>query len=71
MVLADGKLFVVAMGTGVYVINPNTEQLLTTISISGGASAIFKMEDEVWVSVNSCTWGTPSSSDTEQNGTHP
>lgn len=66
MVAVDDKLYVCAMGVGVYVINTMTDQLYATINIEGGASSIFKVGNEVWVSVNSCTWGTPSGSDTEQ-----
>ncbi|MGM9868840.1 MAG: DUF5074 domain-containing protein [Sodaliphilus sp.] len=65
MVIANGKLFVCAMGSGVYVINTSTDILETTIQVSD-ACTIFKVNDEVWVATNSCTWGTPGSSDTEQ-----
>lgn len=65
MVAADGKLFVVAMNKGVYVINTVTDELMVTIDVAS-AGTIFKVNDEVWVGANSCTWGTPSSSDTEQ-----
>ena len=66
MVEANGKLFVCAQGKGVYVIDTATDRLISTIDVNDAACTIFKVNEQVWVAVNSCTWGTPGASDTEQ-----
>ncbi len=66
MVEANGKLLVCVLNQGVYVINTRTDQLEKTIGTGNGTATIFKVGDQVWVAINTCTWGAPSASDTEQ-----
>ncbi len=66
MVEVNGKLLVCVLNKGVYVIDTRTDQLVKTIATGSGTGTIFKVGNEVWVAINTCTWGTPSASDTEQ-----
>lgn len=66
MELAGDKLIVCAQSKGVYVIDTTTDQLEKTVDVSTSTCALFKVNDEIWVSVNNCTWGTPSANNTEQ-----
>ncbi len=64
MVAHNGLLYV-ATPDGVQVIDPATNSLVTTIEVANAVS-VFLVNDKVFAAVNSCTWGTPSTSDTEQ-----
>lgn len=66
MAVANGRLFVCAQGLGVYVINLNNLALEKTIEVSSSTCTLFTVGEQVWVAVNDCSWGTPSSSNTEQ-----
>jgi len=66
MELAGDKLVVCAQGKGVYVIDTTTDALDKTVDVSVSTCALFKVNNDLWVSVNNCTWGTPTSSNTEQ-----
>lgn len=64
MVTLNGKLYV-STPDGVMVIDPESNSLITTVEIANTVS-VFELNGKVYAAVNSCTWGTPSASDTEQ-----
>ena len=64
MVSHGGYLYV-AVPDGVMVIDPVDNVLVTTVSIANAVS-VFEAGGKVYAAANSCTWGTPSQSDTEQ-----
>lgn len=64
MVSHGGYLYV-ATPDGVMVIDPVDNVLVTTVAIANTVS-VFEVNGKVYAAANSCTWGTPSQSDTEQ-----
>ena len=66
MELAGDKLVVCAQGKGVYVIDTTTDALDKTVDVSTSTCALFKVNDDLYVAVNNCTWGTPKPTNTEQ-----
>lgn len=65
MVYIDNRLIVAVQGKGLYVIDTNLDRLISTVTINNIAS-VFKVGGAIVASVNDCTWGAPSSSNTEQ-----
>ena len=65
MVCFHGKLLVAVQGKGIYVIDVATDRLLETVAVDNIAS-VFAVNDQLVASVNDCTYGVPSASNTEQ-----
>lgn len=66
MELAGDKLIVCAQNKGVYVIDTTTDLLEKTVDVSTSTCALFKVNSDLYVAVNNCTWGTPKPTNTEQ-----
>ncbi len=65
MVYYQGKLLVAVQGKGLYVIDVASNQLLKTVAVDNIAS-VFAVNDQLVASVNNCSFGVPSASNTEQ-----
>lgn len=65
MAFYQGKLLVAVQGKGIYVIDVATDRLLKMVSIDNIAS-VFTVKGDIVASVNDCTYGVPSASNTER-----
>ncbi len=64
MLVRGSKLYV-ATPAGVMVVDTESDQLISTIALEN-VTTVFEVQGRLYAAVNSCTWGTPSDSDTEQ-----
>ena len=65
MVCDGNYVFAAKQGTGVLVINAETDEIENTISISDIAT-VFEDDGKIYAAVNSASWSVPSESDNEK-----